>query len=85
MTDTSTVPAPKTPPEPPTCNRDHCDDGDCEPCEDAHWDLNDLDHAMATAWLEHWPVGHPERLTDWRRTHHQPWRTIAEHLEAATR
>lgn len=79
MTTTNTAPAPKTAPEPPRCDRDHCDAGDCEPCDDAHWGLDNLDHAMSVAWLEHWPVGHPERLTD-----HQPWRTVAEHLEAAT-
>lgn len=45
------------------------------------YDKQSLDWAMADQWRQHWPVGHPERLTDWRRTHLQPWRTVAEHLE----
>lgn len=77
---------PPTAPKPPECTRRHCDNGDCDPCDLNHIDedhLWGLDRAMAAAWLEHWPVGHPERLTDWRRSDLQPWRTVAQYLEAA--
>lgn len=47
------------------------------------YDPHDLDHAMAEQWRQHWPVGHPERLTDWRRTHLEPWATVAQHLDSA--
>jgi len=80
-----TATAAPTEAKPPKCTLQHCV-GDCHsaewcPAAESLARLARLEQAMADAWREHWPVGHPERLTDWRRTHLQPWRTVAEHLE----
>lgn len=45
-------------------------------CDKAH-----LDEAMADQWRQRWPVGHPERLADWKRTELEPWATVARYLE----
>lgn len=80
-----TVTATPTEAKPPKCTRRHCDEGECHDAEwcDAADSLHRIEQAMADAWREHWPVGHPERLADWRRSDLQPWRTVAEHLEGA--
>lgn len=77
-----TATAAPTEAKPPKCTLQHCV-GDCHSAEGcpAAKSLARLHRALGVAWREHWPVGHPERLTDWRRTHLQPWRTVAEHLE----
>lgn len=78
-----TATAAPTEAKPPKCTLQHCV-GDCHSAEwcPAAESLARLEQAMAEQWRQHWPVGHPERLTDWKRTELQPWATVAQYLEA---